>query len=210
MNESALRQQLAALARSLFDRGYSPGSSGNISARLADGFLVTPTDSCLGRLDPDRISRLDTEGRHIGGDKPSKEVFLHLAMYRQRPGDSAVVHLHSAHCVAVACLADVNPDDALPPLTPYYIMRLGHCPVVPYFPPGDPALGEAVARVAPTTNALLLANHGPVVSAKDLESAVYAAEELDETARLFLLLRGQPTRALTAAQVTELRRRFPA
>jgi ribulose-5-phosphate 4-epimerase/fuculose-1-phosphate aldolase len=177
---------------------------------VPDGFLVTPTNSCLGRLEPDRISRLDADGRHLGGDKPSKEVFLHLAMYRQRPGAGAVVHLHSTHCVAVACLADVNPDDALPPLTPYYIMRLGRCPVVPYFPPGDPALGEAVARVAAATNALLLANHGPVVSAKNLESAGYAAEELEETARLYLLLRGLPTRVLTPDQVAELKKRFPA
>ena len=209
MTESALREHLCRLARSIFDRGLTAGSSGNLSVRLADGWLMTPTGASLGELDPARLSRLDAGGAPVAGDPPTKEAFLHLAMYAERPSARAVVHLHSTHAVAVACLADVDPTDVLPPVTAYYVMRVGRLPLVPYYPPGDRALAEAVRGLAAAHPALLLANHGPVVAGPSLEAAAYATEELEETARLYLLLRGQPVRFLTVEQVAELRRRFP-
>ena len=208
--ESRLREEICLHARSLFERGYGCGSSGNISARLADGWLLTPTNSSMGRLDPARLAKLDAQGRHVSGDKPSKEAFLHLAMYEERPEMQAVVHLHATHSVAVSCLADADPEDVLPPITAYYVMRVGKLPLVPYFPPGDRALAEAVREKAREHHAMLLANHGPVVAGKALDAAVYAAEELEETAKLFLLLRGENTRWLSAAEVAELRVRFPS
>jgi len=210
MNESALRERMVVHGRSLYERGYGVGSSGNLSVRLDDGILVTPTNSCLGRLSPDAISKVDFDGRHLTGDRPSKEAFLHLAVYRERPKDRAVVHLHSTHSVAVSCLADLDENNVLPPITAYYVMRVGRLPLVPYYPPGDMALAEAVASRAGETRAMLLANHGPVVAGGDLDSAVYAAEELEETAKLYLLLGDRPTRFLTPDQVAELERRFPS
>jgi len=209
MKEDALRDEIATLGKSLYDRGLAHGSAGNISVRLADGWLMTPTNSCLGRLDPARISRLDAGGKLLSGDPPSKETFLHIAMYQERSTCGAVVHLHSVHAVAVSCLADVNPDDVFPPLTAYAIMQVGRLALAPYFPPGDPTLADAVRKLAGRHHAVLLANHGPVVAGKTLEAAVNAIEELEQTARLVLLLRGQPVRALTAEQVAELNRRFP-
>jgi ribulose-5-phosphate 4-epimerase/fuculose-1-phosphate aldolase len=210
MTENAQREQIAILAKSLYDRGYGCGSSGNISVRLDDGFLITPTNSSMGRLDPERIAKVDFDGIHLAGDKPSKEEFLHLAMYEERPEMTAVVHLHATHSVAVSCMAEIDPEDVLPPITAYHVMRVGKCPLVPYFAPGDKALANAVRQTARHAHAMLLANHGPVVAGKSLESAVYAAEELEETAKLFLMLRGEKTRFLTQAQVADLRVRFPS
>ena len=208
--QSRQREQIATLGRSLFDRGLTMGSSGNISVRTEDGgWLMTPTNACLGRLDPARISRLDTEGRWLDGDKPTKESFLHMAMYAERPRSGAIVHLYSTHSVAVSCLPGVDPCDCIPPLTAYYVMRVGKLPLVPYHVPGDPALGDAVRGLAGRHSAVLLANHGPVVAGKTLEAAVYATEELEETAKLFLLLRGENPRCLTQEQVAELEARFP-
>lgn len=205
-----LREQIATLGQSLFDRGLTMGSSGNISVRLDDGgWLMTPTNACLGRLDPQRISRLDRSGRLLEGDKPTKEQFLHTAMYEERPQSGAIVHLHSTHSVAVSCLPDINPCDCIPPLTAYYVMRVGRLPLVPYHMPGDPELGDAVRGLAGEHSAVLLANHGPVVAGKNLEAAVYATEELEETAKLFLLLRGENPRVLTPEQVAALEQRFP-
>ncbi|QDU91678.1 L-fuculose phosphate aldolase [Pirellulimonas nuda] len=209
MNYREQRQAIAHHAKSLFDRGYGCGSSGNISLRVDEGMLITPTNSCMGTLDPAKIALVDHDGKVLDGDKPSKELFLHQAMYGRRPDERAIVHLHSTWSVAVSCLADVNPDDVLPALTAYYVMRVGSLPLAPYFPPGDLALAEAVATLAQRSRAVLLANHGPVVAGAGLEQAVYAAEELEETAKLFLLLRGQPIRPLTEAQVADLRVRFP-
>jgi ribulose-5-phosphate 4-epimerase/fuculose-1-phosphate aldolase len=206
--EARLREQLCSLGRSLFDRGLSPGSSGNLSARCGDGWLCTPTSASLGALDPARLSLLDAEGKPRAGDPPTKEAFLHLALYRARPAAGAVVHLHSTHAVAVSCLADLDPRSCLPPLTPYFVMKVGRLPLVPYHRPGDPALGPAVGALAAHHTAMLLANHGPVVSAASLEAAGHAAEELEETARIFLLLRGQPVRLLTPEQIAELRAAF--
>lgn len=205
MREDELRILLAELAASLFARGFSVGSAGNISARLPDGYLMTPTNSCLGRLDPVRISKLDLEFRHVGGDKPSKEVFMHRAFYQARDDAGAVVHLHSTMATAVSCLPDVDQGNPIPPLTPYFVMRVGRTmPIVPYYRPGDPAMEPAIHAAAKDARAVLLANHGPVVSGKTLTDAVYAAEELEEAAKLYLLLRGTTPRLLTPVQVDDL------
>jgi len=209
MKEDALCEQIALLGKSLYDRGLAHGSAGNISVRLADGWLMTPTNSCLGRLDPARISRLDASGKLLSGDAPSKETFLHIAMYQERAATGAVVHLHSVHAVAVSCLADIDPGDVFPPITAYAIMQVGKLALVPYCPPGDAMLADAVRKLAGRHHAVLLANHGPVVAGSTLDAAVNAIEELEQTAKLMLLLRGQPTRVLGAEQVAEINRRFP-
>jgi ribulose-5-phosphate 4-epimerase/fuculose-1-phosphate aldolase len=208
--ESKLRELICASGASLFNRGLTHGSTGNISVRLEDGgWLMTPTGSSLGTLDPARLSKLDASGRLVSGDAPTKEAFLHTTMYAQRPKSGAVVHLHSTHSVAVSCLDGIDHGNCLPPITAYYVMRVGALPLVPYYPPGDVALADAVGKLASRHHAMLLANHGPVVAGSSLSAAMDAIEELEETARLFLMLRGQPIRMLTAAQVAELRRRFP-
>lgn len=205
MTENETRRLLTEFAASLFARGYCVGSAGNISVRLDDGYLITPTNSSLGRLDPGRLSKLDISFRHIGGEKPSKEVFMHRAFYMARPTAAAVVHLHSTMATAVACLPDVDETNPIPPLTPYFVMRVGETlPVVRYYRPGDAAMEPAITQAARNARALLLANHGPVVSGRSLADAVYAAEELEEAAKLFLLLRAASPRALTPAQVHDL------
>jgi 3-dehydro-4-phosphotetronate decarboxylase len=209
MNDTAIRDKIAKLGKSIFDRGLTAGSSGNISVRVDDGWLMTPTGSSLGDLDPARISKLDDRGQHVGGDAPTKESFLHVAMYEQRPKAGAVVHLHSVHSVAVSCMANVDAANVLPPLTAYYVMRIGVLPLIPYFAPGDLDLARAVREMASNHHAVLLANHGPVVAGTSLEDAVYATEELEETAKLYLLLRDRPTRPLTASQIEGLEKRFP-
>jgi ribulose-5-phosphate 4-epimerase/fuculose-1-phosphate aldolase len=206
--EAALREQVVAFGRSLFERGLTAGSSGNISVRLDDGWLLTPTNACLGNLDPARLAKLDWNGRHLGGAAPSKEAFLHRAMYEERAGAGAIVHLHATHAAAVSCMCGLDHDDCIPPLTPYFVMKIGRLPLIPYHRPGDPALGAAIRGRARRHCAVLLANHGPVVSGTSLEAAVYAAEELEETAKLFLLLRNTPTRPLNGAQVDELASAF--
>lgn len=207
MNETTLREQITLYGKSLFDRGLTMGSSGNISVRVDDGWLMTPTNACLGRLDPAAISKLDASGNHVSGDAPTKEGFLHRAVYGERPDAGAIVHLHSTHSVAVSCLPDIDPRDVLPPLTAYYVMRIGTLPLVPYYPPGDAILADAVRGLAGRHSAVLLANHGPVVAGKNLEAALYATEELEETAKLHLLLHGRNPRCLTPEQVAELRKR---
>ena len=180
MSETKMRDAIARLAKSMFDRGLTFGSSGNISAQVDDGWLMTPTGSSLGDLDPDRIAKLDESGNHVGGDKPTKEGDLHIAMYEERAQTGAVVHLHSTHSVAVSCLADIDPTDVLPPITAYYVMKIGTLPLIPYFPPGDLDLARAVREMASKHHAVLLANHGPVVAGKSLADAIYATEELEE------------------------------
>lgn len=204
-SESDLREALCAHGRLLFGRGYSVGSAGNISVRLPDGYLITPTNSCLGRLKPGRISKLDAEWRHVSGDRPSKEVFMHRAVLTARTKADAVVHLHSTHATAIACLANPGEDAPIPPLTPYFVMRIGRrLPVIPYYRPGDADMEPAIHAAARGARAVLLANHGPVVSGATLDDAVYAAEELEEAARLALMLRGLPARELTPVQVDDL------
>ena len=207
-DETNLREQICHVGASLFNRGLTAGSSGNISAALADGWLMTPTNAALGALDPARLARFDSAGRHRSGDAPTKEAPLHFALYAARPDARAVVHLHSTHATAVSILRDIDPADVLPPLTAYYIMRVGRLPLVPYFAPGDPAIADAVRALAINNHAILLANHGPIVAGTTLANAQYAIEELEETARLFLLLRPHATRLLTADQIAALKTRF--
>ncbi len=207
-SENKLRESIVHHGRSLFDRGLAAGSSGNISTRLDDGWLLTPTDSCLGQLDPARLSKLDWAGKLLSGDPPSKEAFLHRAIYSERAGANAIVHLHSTYSAAVSCLDGLDPASCLPPLTAYFVIKVGRLPLIPYYRPGDAALANDIREVARTHTALLLANHGPIVSGSSLEAAVYATEELEETAKLFLLLRDQPVRALTDAQIDDLRSVF--
>lgn len=208
-DEGEARTAMVRFAASLFQRGYAVGTAGNISVRLEDGYLITPTNSSLGFLDPARLSRLDATFRPVAGDPPSKEVFMHRAFYETRPEVGAVVHLHSTMATAVAALEGVDPLAPIPPITPYFVMRIGRrLPLLPYFAPGDPAMGAAIAAAAREARAVLLANHGPVVSGKTLADAVAAAEELEEAAKLFLLLRGSAYRTLGAAEIAELERRF--
>ena len=204
MSEAKLREAICRVGASIFDRGLTAGSSGNISVRVEDCWLMTPTNASLGRLDPARLSKLDARGRLVSGDPPTKESFLHRVMYEERAQTGAVVHLHSTHSVAVSCLAEIDPDDVLPPITAYYVMRVGPLPLVPYFKPGDTALAEAVRGFAGKHHAVLLANHGPVVAGASLDAEVNAIEELEETAKLYLLLRGAKTRYLTRAQIDDL------
>jgi len=207
--EAKIRDEICRTAKSMFERGLTHGSTGNLSARLEDGWLLTPTGSSLGALDPARLSRLDWNGRLVSGDPPSKESFLHLAMYEERAKANAVagavVHLHSTHSVAVSVLEDVDAEDVLPPITAYYVMRIGTLPLVPYYAPGDLELANAVRRFAGRHHAVLLANHGPVVAGASLQAAADAIEELEETAKLFLLLQGKRSRALTREQIRALR-----
>lgn len=208
-DETRIRDEICRVGASLFDRGLTAGSSGNISVRLeGGGWLMTPTNASLGALDPARLSRLDARGRLLSGDPPTKEAFLHLSMYGERKDAAAVVHLHSSHATAVSILRDVDPNDVLPALTAYYVMRIGRLPLVPYFAPGDPDLAHAVRALATTHHAVLLANHGPVVAGTSLANAQYATEELEETAKLFLMLHNQALRLLTPEQIADLRRRF--
>ena len=204
MTEHQLREEIAEFGRSIFERGLTAGSSGNISARVEDGWLLTPTNACLGRLDPARIAKLDWNGKLLSGDPPSKEAPLHLAMYQERAAAGAVVHLHSTYSAAVSCMRGLPAENSIPPLTAYFVMKIGRLPLVAYHRPGDPRLGDAIRGLAGRHCAVLLANHGPVVSGTSLEAAVYAIEELEETAKLFLLLRGQETNPLDDAKTGEL------
>lgn len=208
-SETALREQICLLAKSMFDRGLTGGSTGNISARTEDGgLLVSPTGTSFGRLDPARLSRFDAAGVHISGDKPTKEMPLHSAFYDTRSTAGAVVHLHSCHSVALSMMPDADPDNFLPPLTPYGIMKLGRVKLLPFFMPGDPAMGDAVRGLTGKRSAVMLANHGPVVAGKDIEAACNAIEELEDTARLAMMLRGMNARALTDDQVHALVTKF--
>ncbi len=200
--ESRLRERMCDLARSLFERGLTHGSTGNVSVRTADGgLLVSPTGSSFGRLDPARLSRFDAAGNLLDGDKPTKEMPLHRAFYDTRSTAGAVVHLHSCHSVAWSLMPDIDPEDMLPPLTAYAIMQLGRVKLLPFFVPGDPAMGEAIRGLGGKRSAVMLANHGPVVAGKDLDAAVNAMEELEATARLALLTRGQHPKLLSPDQI---------
>lgn len=208
-SESKLREQICLLAKSMFDRCLTGGSTGNISARTEDGgLLVSPTGSSFGRLDPAELSRFDAAGRHIAGLKPTKEMPLHSAFYETRKSAGAVVHLHSCYSVAWSMMPEIDPDNVLPPLTPYAIMKLGKVQLLPFFMPGDAAMGEALRSLGGKRSAVLLANHGPVVAGKDVEAACNAIEELEETAKLAIMMRGFDARALTPAQVRDVVRKF--
>jgi ribulose-5-phosphate 4-epimerase/fuculose-1-phosphate aldolase len=207
--EASLRNEIVRFGALAYQKGLAHGSAGNLSVRLDDGsILVTPTNSSLGFLDPERISKVSREGDLLAGDPPSKEAFFHLAVYEQRPETTAVVHLHSTHCVAMSCLCHPNPEDVLPPLTAYAVMRVGKLPLLPYFRPGDRKLADSVRVAAQHHRAMLLANHGPIVSGTSLAEAIYSYEELEETARLFFLTAGRKISPLTAAAIAELHETF--
>ena len=205
MNENDVRKQMTELGLSLFNRGYATGGAGNLSARLPDGgVLLTPTNSSLGRLVPERLSKLDAAGNHVAGDKPTKEAALHLALYDKSPDSGAVVHLHSTYLTALSCLNCLDAENVLRPFTPYYVMRVGKLPLVPYFKPGDPRIATETAARADKAKAFLLANHGPVVLGKNLVEAVNNAEELEETAKLHFILAGRDIRYLSDDEIVEL------
>ena len=210
MNETKARDLLVERGRSLYERGYAHGSSGNLSVRLDDAILITPTGGSLGRLEARLIAKVDLHGKHVAGDPPSKESFLHLAMYAERASAKAIVHLHCTCAVAISCMVHPNPRDVLPPLTAYYVMKVGKLPLVPYYRPGDRALAEAVRAEAKNHRAVLLANHGPVVAGKSLDDAVDNAEELEATAKLVLMLDGKKTNPLDAGRIAELEAAFPS
>ena len=209
MTETQLRDQICILAKSMFDRGLTGGSTGNISARTEDGgLLVSPTGTSFGRLDPARLSRFNATGLLISGDKPTKEMPLHSAFYDTRSTAGAVVHLHSCYSVALSLLPCTETNNFLPPLTPYAIMKLGKVQLLPFFLPGDPEIGDAIRGLAGKRSAVMLANHGPVVAGKDIEAACNAIEELEDTARLALLTRGMKPGQLTADQIQSVVTKF--
>ncbi|TPI40440.1 aldolase [Mesorhizobium sp. B3-1-9] len=207
LEEQQLRDEICRWGRSLFKRGYTAGSSGNLSARLSDGFLVTPTNSCLGYLEASKLTKLDWNGVAVSGDAPTKEIPLHMAFYESRSQAAGVVHLHSTYATALSCLEDTDPEDTIPPITPYIVMRVGRVPLIPYTHPGSADTGALVRARAPDHAAVLLANHGPVVSGRSFRDAVFAAEELEETAKLVLLTRNMSVRRLSDDLVAELNQR---
>ena len=208
MNEKDIRNNLVKWGKSLFERGLTAGSSGNMSVRLDDGFLFTPTNSCLGFLEADHLSKLDLEGKHVSGDPPTKELPLHFGFYDQRPASRAVVHLHSTYATALSCLSDVDPKDAVSPITPYVVMRVGQVPVVPYTRPGSVEVKPMIDALAANHPAVLLENHGPVVAGISLDAAVFAIEELEEAAKLAIILRGMQVRHLDPAAIADLNQHF--
>ena len=210
MNENKLREQICVLATSIFDRGLTHGSTGNISVRLDDNnILVTPSGSSFGRLDPNQIVKVTKSGEIIGSTTPTKELPLHQAFYETRGMKSgAVVHLHSTYSVALSMMPGINEDNVLPSYTPYSLMLLGKVKLLPFFVPGDPAMGDAIKGLAGKRSAVLLANHGPVVSGKDLESTVNAVEELEATAKLALILRGSDAIELKTSQIDKIVSKF--
>ncbi|GAB7003313.1 aldolase [Nocardioides sp. AN3] len=208
--DDTVRAELIRLGAALYDRGLTPGRTGNLSIRIEDRIMITPTNACLGRLDPDRLAVTSIDGAHLAGDPPSKELVLHRALYRQHPTRTAVAHLHSTSAVAVSCLPDLPSEDALPPITPYFVMRVGRLSLIDYAAPGSTALEEQVSKAAEHSHALLLRNHGSLAAAPTLESAVDAVEEIEETARLYLLLKGRSASYLNEKAVADLQRRYPA
>jgi 3-dehydro-4-phosphotetronate decarboxylase len=205
IDEQSLRDEICRWGKSMFDRGLTFGSSGNLSARLDDGFLVTPTNSCLGFLDPARLTKLDPAGGHLSGDKPTKEIPLHMAVYQARPQAMGIVHLHSTYATALSCLSDIDPMDAIPAITPYVVMRVGRVPMLRYVQPGSQDIAELVHAIAPDHSGFLLANHGLVISGESFRDAVFAAEELEETAKLVFLTRGQGARHLSDDEIAQLK-----
>lgn len=208
MTEAELRADITWWGKSMFDRGLTSGTSGNISVRCGDGFLATPTNSCLGRLDPARLSRLDADWQLLDGDPPTKEIALHRPFYAANPANGAVVHLHSTHATALSCRADIDPADTIRPLTPYVVMRLGVVPLLPYARPGSDALEPRLRALAASLAGVLLGNHGPIVAGRTLTAAVSAIEELEEAAKIADLLRDRPVRPLTDGEIADLHHHF--
>ena len=210
------REEICRVGRSLYERGYVHASAGNISVRLDDGFLITPTDACLGTLDPARLARIDAAGQQTGGDRASKTLALHRRIYDAAPDARCVIHTHSTHLVALTLQGVWSADDILPPITPYFVMKVGHVPLIPYHRPGDPQVAELAARrieamAARGTpiRALMLERLGPNVWHRSPAEASAVLEELEETARLWLLCQPRPE-PLSEARIDELRRQFAA
>jgi ribulose-5-phosphate 4-epimerase/fuculose-1-phosphate aldolase len=204
---SAELHNLVQIAQSMFARGYSFGTAGNISIRIGETVYATPTGSSFGTLTVDALAACDMRGNALGSNRPTKELLFHLAAYKARPECRAVVHLHSTYATAVASMRDLDERNALPALTAYYAMRVSNLPTVPYLPPGDAGLAVAVERLARQTPAMLMRNHGSIAIGKTLQEAAALAEEIEETARLYLLL-GERAHPLSPDQIAELRRRF--
>lgn len=207
--ESALREEICRTGASLYQRGYTVGSAGNISARLDDAWLITPTDACLGFLDPADIAKVDADGNWISGAKPSKTLTLHRAVYDNNPEVQGVVHTHSTHLVSLSLNGVWKTDDVLPPITPYYVMKVGHIPLIAYCRPGDSAVAEQVSQLAIRVRGVLLERLGPVVWESSVSKAAFALEELEETAKLWHLS-GQRASALEDAALQELKQVFGA
>ena len=205
--EAQLREEICAVGASLHARGYTTGTAGNISARLEDGWLITPTDACLGQLEPARLAKVDTNNQWVSGDRPSKTLALHRGIYARNAQARCVLHTHSTHLVALTLAGVASPDAVLPPITPYQVMKIGRVPLIAYARPGAPSVAEAVAAVAADVRGVLLERLGPVVWAPGVTQAAHALEELEETARLWLML-ARPPAALTPAQVAELESTF--
>lgn len=206
--ESRAREEICRIGESLYRRGYAVGSAGNISARLEDGFLITPTDTCLGFLDPAGLARLDRDGRQLSGERASKTILLHRAIYGARPDAGGMVHTHSTNLVALTMLPDVDRNDVLPPITPYFVMKVGHVPMIAYRRPGDPEVAGLVLAHVARVRAVLLERLGPLVWHDSVSAACFALEELEETAKLHLMLRAVAPSPLTDAQLEDIRRTF--
>ncbi|MDE1513986.1 MULTISPECIES: aldolase [Vibrio] len=208
LTEQQLREQMVSLARSMFERGYATGGAGNLSLKLPNGLvLATPTGTSLGRLVAEDLSVVDEDGNHISGHKPSKEVAFHLAIYRNNSKCNAIVHLHSTYLTALSCLEGIDTANAIKPFTPYFVMRIGELPVIPYFRPGDPKIAQELAQRAGDFRAFLLANHGSVVTGTDFVDAVDNAEELEETAKLAFILKDSHIRYLADHDIQDLKGR---
>ncbi|MFM0352294.1 aldolase [Paraburkholderia nemoris] len=208
-NEAKVREEICLTGASLYQRGYTVGTAGNISARLDDGWLITPTDACLGRLDPTDIAKVDLAGNAVSGGKPSKTLALHRGIYSRNGEACGIVHTHSTHLVALTLAGTWSDQDVLPPITPYYVMKVGHVPLIRYRRPGDPQVAEQIAALADTVRAVLLERLGPVVWERSVAQAAYVLEELEETARLWLMTNPRPV-PLAEAAIEELRTVFGA
>ncbi|WER47604.1 aldolase [Cupriavidus sp. WKF15] len=212
--ESKLREEICRIGASLYQRGYTVGSAGNISARLDDGWLITPTDACLGMMDPAAVAKVSGDGNWVSGDRPSKTLTLHRAIYDNNREANAVVHTHSTHLVALTLAGVWQNDDIVPPLTPYYVMKVGHVPMIPYHRPGDPAVAARVATLANQVRGVMLERLGPVVWESSVSRAAFALEELEETAKLWMMMKDAPGFAARAAlgesALAELRDTFQA
>ena len=216
MTEHEAREEICRVGRSLFERGYVHASAGNISVRLVDGHLITPTDACLGFLQPERLARIDANGEQTGGDRASKTLALHRRIYAADPDARCVIHTHSTHLVALSLTRPGGDGDWLPPITPYFVMKVGRVPLVPYHRPGDPAVGDLVAglidahrRRGQPIRAVMLERLGPNVWHESPAAAMATLEELEETARLWHLTGGRAG-ALDESQIDALRRQFGA
>ena len=216
LTETQLRDEICRVGRSLFERGYVHATAGNISVRLQDGYLITPTDACLGTLDPARLARLDAQGVQTAGDRASKTLTLHRRIYEAAPQARCVIHTHSTHLVALTLQGVWSDDDILPPITPYFVMKVGHVPLIPYHRPGDPRVAELVAqRISAMAErgtpirAVMLDRLGPNVWHDSPAQASAVLEELEETARLWLMCQPGPL-PLGEPEIEELRRQFGA